>query len=190
MARLAEQHKEIDALNRRYAGRFRLLKGIEANIRADGTIDMEPHELRQLEIVVAAPHSALRSAADQTSRMVKAVRTRGVHILGHPRGRKDGARPGVSGEVGSGVRGGRESRRSRSKSTAIRRGRTSISISRGGDASRDASSRSTATRTPPTSCATPKPRSRTRASRAVPRDRIVNCWPLKRLLAWAAHRSG
>ena len=57
-----EQHKEIDALNEKYRGRFRLLKGIEANIRADGSIDMEPDELARLEIVVAAPHSVLRSA--------------------------------------------------------------------------------------------------------------------------------
>src|SRR5215472_229699 len=43
MARLAEQHREIDALNKKHRRRFRLLKGIEANIRADGTIDMTPH---------------------------------------------------------------------------------------------------------------------------------------------------
>jgi hypothetical protein len=36
MARVVEQHRQIDALNAKYDGRFRLLKGIEANIRADG----------------------------------------------------------------------------------------------------------------------------------------------------------
>ena len=46
-----------------------------------------------MEIVVAAPHSALRSAADQTPRMLGAVQTPGVHILGHPRGRMYGSRP-------------------------------------------------------------------------------------------------
>ena len=95
MARLAEQHREIDRLNAKYAGRFRLIKGIEANILADGTVDMTPAERRQLEIVVAAPHSALRSGVDQTRRMLTAVRTPGVHILGHPRGRKYGVRPGL-----------------------------------------------------------------------------------------------
>ena len=49
-----------------------------------------------MEIVVAAPHSGLRVATDQTARMVNAVKTRGVHILGHPRGRKYGSRPGVT----------------------------------------------------------------------------------------------
>ena len=98
MHELAEQHREIDALNAEYDSRFRLIKGIEANIRADGSVDMAPSELRQLELVVAAPHSALRSAADQTERMVNAVRTPGVDILGHPRGRMYGSRPGVTAE--------------------------------------------------------------------------------------------
>ena len=96
MAELAEQHTEIDALNRTHRGRFRLLKGIEANIRGDGSVDMEPYELARLEIVVAAPHSVLRSPDDQTARMVAAVSAPGVHILGHPRGRMIGSRPGVS----------------------------------------------------------------------------------------------
>lgn len=98
MARLEEQHHEIDALNKTYAGRFRLIKGIEANILADGSLDMTRDERRQVELVVAAPHSALRSSADQTKRILAAVRSPGVHILGHPRGRKYGVRPGVTAE--------------------------------------------------------------------------------------------
>jgi putative hydrolase len=96
MADLRRQHREIDALNQRYAGRFRMLKGIEANIRADGRVDMTPDELATLEIVVAAPHSALRVETDQTARMVAAVTQPGVHILGHPRGRMFSSRPGVT----------------------------------------------------------------------------------------------
>jgi putative hydrolase len=96
MANLARQHREIDDLNAQYAGRFRMLKGIEANIRADGRVDMDDDELAQLEIVVASPHSALRSEADQTPRMVAAASAPGVHILGHPRGRMFGSRPGVA----------------------------------------------------------------------------------------------
>jgi putative hydrolase len=96
MSELERQHREIDRINERYRGRFRLLKGIEANIRADGSVDMAPAELRRLEIVVAAPHSALRSNADQTPRMLRAVKTPGVTILGHPRGRLYGSRPGVA----------------------------------------------------------------------------------------------
>jgi len=98
MTALTEQHAAIDALNEQHRGRFRLIKGIEANILADGTLDMKPEELRRLEIVVAAPHAALRLTTDQTDRMVRVVRTAGVHILGHPRGRKYGTRPGVTAE--------------------------------------------------------------------------------------------
>jgi histidinol phosphatase-like PHP family hydrolase len=96
MAQVAEQHAEIDGLNEKYAGRFRLFKGIEANIRPDGTVDMEPDELRQFEFVVASPHSLLRKTVDQTARMVGAVSQPGVSILGHPQGRRYNVRPGVS----------------------------------------------------------------------------------------------
>jgi histidinol phosphatase-like PHP family hydrolase len=96
MAQVAEQHAEIDRLNQAFKGRFRLFKGIEANIRQDGTVDMEPHELRQFEFVVASPHSLLRKAVDQTDRMTGAVSQPGVCILGHPLGRRFNVRPGVS----------------------------------------------------------------------------------------------
>ena len=95
MEDLKRQHLEINAFNRRYKGRFRMLKGIEANILADGNLDMQPQELERLDLIVAAPHSRLRTSEDQTARMMNAVSTRGVHILGHPRGRKFGAREGI-----------------------------------------------------------------------------------------------
>jgi histidinol phosphatase-like PHP family hydrolase len=98
MADLARQHEEIDALNGRLGGRFRMLKGIEANIRADGALDMSHDELSRVDVVVASPHSGLRITADQTSRLVTAVMTRGVHILGHPRGRMFGSRGGIVAE--------------------------------------------------------------------------------------------
>jgi histidinol phosphatase-like PHP family hydrolase len=95
MDAMTRQHADIDKVNRRYSGRFRVLKGIEANIRPNGEVDMTPAELRRVEIIVAAPHSKLRIQDDQTSRMIAAVSTPGVHILGHPRGRMFGARAGV-----------------------------------------------------------------------------------------------
>jgi putative hydrolase len=95
MAKVAEQHAAIDAVNGKFKRRFRFFKGIEANIRVDGTIDMEPHELRQFEFVVASPHSQLRQSGDQTARMVGAVSQKGVSILGHPTGRRFNVRAGV-----------------------------------------------------------------------------------------------
>ena len=93
--RFAAQRIEIDRLNRDGGG-FRLLAGVEANIRADGELDVPCEERRRFDVVVAAPHSALRSAVDQTERMLAAVRLPAVHVLGHPRGRMFGSRPGVA----------------------------------------------------------------------------------------------
>jgi len=73
MDQVAQQHAAIDQINARHSGRFRMFKGIEANIRPDGTVDMEPQELRLFEFVVASPHSLLRKSVDQTPRMVGAV---------------------------------------------------------------------------------------------------------------------
>lgn len=91
----ARQHARIDRLNRANGRTFRLLKGVEANILADGTLDLLPDELRQFEIVVASPHSELRSSADQTKRLVAAVSNPQVDILGHPSGRRNGKRGGM-----------------------------------------------------------------------------------------------
>jgi putative hydrolase len=96
MAQVVEQHAAVAALNEKHKKRFRMFKGIEANIRADGTVDMEPDELRLFEFVVASPHSLLRKTFDQTERMLGAVSQPGVAILGHPQGRRFNNRPGVT----------------------------------------------------------------------------------------------
>jgi putative hydrolase len=96
MEDIARQQKEIDKLNSKLAGRFRIFKGIEANILADGELDLQPDERQAFEFVVASPHSVLRRTHDQTPRMLAAVEARGVAILGHPRGRIFNSRPGVS----------------------------------------------------------------------------------------------
>ena len=96
MEQAAQQHAAIDALNAAHKGRFRLYKGIEANIRTDGTVDMSVDELRRFEVIVASPHSLLRKTVDQTPRMVGAVSQPGVCILGHPQGRRFNVRAGVA----------------------------------------------------------------------------------------------
>ena len=90
-----QQRAEIDALNAGFNGRFRIFKGIEANIQADGSLDLSIDERRQFEYVVAAPHALLRRTEDQTARMLAAVTAPSVSVLGHPRGRVYGARGGV-----------------------------------------------------------------------------------------------
>ena len=96
MDTVARQHAEIDKLNERYQGRFRIFRGVEANILADGNLDLQPDEREQFEFIVASPHSMLRRTEDQTERMLGAVNGRRVAILGHPRGRMFNSRPGVS----------------------------------------------------------------------------------------------
>jgi putative hydrolase len=64
-----------------------VIAGIEANIARDGSLDLHPDEVARFEIVLAAPHSALRKSEDQTARMLAAVRQPGIHVLAHPRGR-------------------------------------------------------------------------------------------------------
>jgi len=87
MADAARQRREIEKLNAAWDGRFRVIQGIEANIPPAGGVDLTPDEVAQFEVVLAAPHSALRRDEDQTARMLATVRHPGVHILAHPRGR-------------------------------------------------------------------------------------------------------
>lgn len=96
MEQASRQWLEIDEVNAKYAGRFRVFKGIEANVLADGSLDVQPEERLLFEFVVASPHSQLRRSEDQTPRMVNAVKAPGVAILGHPRGRMFNSRPGIS----------------------------------------------------------------------------------------------
>ena len=90
------QHHEIDQVNEQLAGRVRVYKGVEANILADGALDLQEDERRLFEYVLASPHSQLRKDTDQTARMLAAVMLPGVAILGHPQGRMYNTRPGIT----------------------------------------------------------------------------------------------
>ena len=81
------QRDEIERLQREGSGSFRVFHGIEANIPAEGGVDMTDEELAVFELVLAAPHSKLRRPEDQTGRMLAAVRHPAVRVLAHPRGR-------------------------------------------------------------------------------------------------------
>ena len=86
-ARLARQGAEIDAFNAAHAG-LRVLKGIEVDILADGSLDLPDRALESLDVVVAAVHSRLDlSRARQTERILAAMENPRVAILAHPTGR-------------------------------------------------------------------------------------------------------
>jgi putative hydrolase len=182
-----EQHRQIDAINQRYAKRFRLIKGIEANIRTDGSVDMQPVELAQFELVVAAPHAALRSTADQTARMITALTTPGIHILGHPRGRMYGSRPGVSAEWPLVFAAAKQH---------------NVAIEIDGDPARQDLDYSIVAGALDTGClfALDSDAHSTRELQyaetaiaharlaGIPKERIINCWPTQKLLGWLRDR--
>lgn len=96
---LATQLREIDALNHEMEGGgsgFRVVKAVEMNISPDGTGDMEPDALDELDLVLGSFHSKLRITEDQTERYLANLRNPHVHVLGHPRCRIYNFRLGLS----------------------------------------------------------------------------------------------
>lgn len=87
--RLQAQWEEIDALNERLKP-FRLLKGVEVNIKADGSLDLADEELAALDWVMASVHSSFDR--DPTGRVLAALESPHVDCIGHLTGRKLGRR--------------------------------------------------------------------------------------------------
>jgi putative hydrolase len=86
--RLLQQLDEIAELNERLAP-FRVLTGMEVDILADGALDLADDMLARLDVVVASVHSKLSMPGpEMTKRMVMAVASPHVDILGHCTGRK------------------------------------------------------------------------------------------------------
>ncbi len=84
---LLKQKKEIEKLNLKYKD-FKILHGCEANVMADGSIDIKDEILSQLDYVIAGVHSQLKMGKDQmTERIIKAMRNPNVDIISHPTGR-------------------------------------------------------------------------------------------------------
>jgi len=183
MADAGRQRRAIDAVNERYDGRFRLLQGIEANIDVSGGLDLTPDEAAHFEIVLAAPHARLRKEEDQTPRMLAAIQHRSVRILAHPRGRISGSRGGVVADWDAVF------------AAAARRG---VAIELDGDPARQDLDYTLARRALEAGCVfavdsdahTTAQLSYAETALAharlasIPAARIVNCWPLDRLLAW------
>jgi putative hydrolase len=92
--RLHSQLGLVGRLNEELAP-FRILTGIEVDILDDGTLDQTGDLLARLDVVVASVHSKLRMpAAPMTARMIAAVASPHVHVLGHCTGRMLGGRGG------------------------------------------------------------------------------------------------
>jgi DNA polymerase (family X) len=84
---LARQADEIDAVNGRLAD-TRVLKGVEADILADGRIDYDEAVLRRLDFVIASIHSRFNlNPQEMTTRLLHAMDNPYLTIIGHPTGR-------------------------------------------------------------------------------------------------------
>ena len=65
-----------------------LLAGIECDIRADGTLDLAEDCLAELDLVIASVHSAFgQDQAQMTDRILRAIESPVVDLIGHPTGR-------------------------------------------------------------------------------------------------------
>jgi histidinol phosphatase-like PHP family hydrolase len=178
----AEQRSAVEAVNK-WNGAFRLLQGIEANIDADGDLDLSPDEASTFDLVLAAPHSRLRKVEDQTRRMLRAIDVPAVRILAHPRGRIVGSRAGVVADWDAVF------------AQAARRG---VAIEIDGDPARQDLDYDVAGRALDAGClfaldsdahtTDQLAYAETAIAHArlagIPPDRIVNCWTVDRLLAW------
>ena len=87
---LAEQNDEIDALNERLKP-FRLLKGIEVNIRIDGSLSLPDEVLAERDWVIASLHAAFDR--NPTERVLAAMGNPHVDMIGHLTARKINIRP-------------------------------------------------------------------------------------------------
>jgi len=186
MAEAAQQRTAIDEVNVGCRNQFRLLQGIEANIDAAGRLDLADDEAATFDVVLAAPHSRLRKLEDQTDRMLAAIDHPAVRILAHPRGRIAGSRAGVIADWDAVF------------ASAAQRG---VAIEIDGDPARQDLDHTLASRALETGCVfaldsdahTTAQLSYAETALAharlagIPAERVVNCWPLDRLLAWLSN---
>jgi DNA polymerase (family 10) len=85
--RVRQQQAEIDRVNEKLKG-FKIFKGIECDILADGRLDYDDDVLATFDYLVASVHSHFnQSREEMTARILKAVRNPFVTMLGHATGR-------------------------------------------------------------------------------------------------------
>jgi DNA polymerase (family 10) len=85
---LARQGEAIAAVGESVKG-ITVLRGVEVDIRRDGSLDMEDELLAELDWVMASIHSGFSAPrAELTRRLVAAMENPHVDCIGHPTGRK------------------------------------------------------------------------------------------------------
>ncbi|MBH5371715.1 DNA polymerase/3'-5' exonuclease PolX [Bradyrhizobium glycinis] len=97
---IGEQHREADRLNKRFGKDFRILKGIESDILADGSLDYPDDVLERFDFVVASIHGRFKlDRKAQTQRLLRAISHPHTTIIGHMTGRQLQRRPGYQIDV-------------------------------------------------------------------------------------------
>lgn len=97
---IAQQHREADRLNKRFGKGFRILKGIESDILADGSLDYDDDVLERFDFVVASIHGRFKlDRKAQTQRLLRAISDPHTTIIGHMTGRQLQRRPGYEIDV-------------------------------------------------------------------------------------------
>jgi DNA polymerase (family 10) len=94
--RLEAQWAEIESVNARLR-QFRVLRGIEVNIRADGSLDVDDDALAELDWVIASLHTSFDRSP--TERILGAMDNPHVDAIGHLTGRRLLTREGASVDV-------------------------------------------------------------------------------------------
>jgi putative hydrolase len=190
--RLGRQLDEIAALQERLDGEggapFRLLTGMEVDINEDGSLDLDDDLLARLDVVVASVHSKLRmERAAMTERMVLAVASPHVDVLGHCTGRLLGKRPestfdadyvfAACAQLGTAVEINSRPERLDPPEDLL-----ALALDHGCLFAIDSDAHATGQlEWQPHGC-------EKAVAGGVPADRVVNTWPAERLLAWAADR--
>jgi DNA polymerase (family 10) len=86
--RALEHAVRVREVDQQMEGRIRVFTGIEVDILADGSLDLEDEALAQLDIVIASIHSRFDQGIEEmTARVLRAIENPYVRILGHPTGR-------------------------------------------------------------------------------------------------------
>ncbi|MDZ7801039.1 MAG: DNA polymerase/3'-5' exonuclease PolX [Trueperaceae bacterium] len=95
-AKLERQWQALDELEPVASG-LEVLRGMEVDVLADGSLDMDDDMLDRMDVVIASVHGRLDlPEAEQTRRVLRALAHPAVNVLGHPTGRMLGRREGMA----------------------------------------------------------------------------------------------
>ncbi len=88
-SRFRKFFRKVDKLNESLEGKVTILKGAEVDILKDGSLDLSKECLKEMDCVIGSVHSYFKMAEEEmTGRIIKALDSGLVHVLGHPTGRE------------------------------------------------------------------------------------------------------